>query len=282
MSEAAVGGVGVWWSELRYGDTAVIASKAADVESLGYSAMWIPDIGGKQSVMSAVDVLLGATERVTVATGILNVWMQTPVEVCAWWTGLPGDQRDRVLLGIGVSHGPFIGEKWERPLAVMGEYLDGLDAGSVPQERRCLAALGPKMLELARDRSAGAHPYLVTPEHTAEARSILGDAGLFVEQGVILDTDADRARSTARQGLEHYFGLPNYVNTWKRLGFTDDDVATRSDRLIDALVAWGDVDAVKERIEAHRAAGADHVCIQVIAPLGQPVDPADWRTLAPE
>jgi probable F420-dependent oxidoreductase len=279
---AAIGGVGVWCSELRYGDTEVIAKKAAEIESFGYSALWIPDVGGKQSVMSAVDVLLGATARVTIATGILNVWMQTPAEVGHWWSGLSDDATDRVLLGIGVSHGPFIGEKWKRPLAVMEDYFDGLDAAGVPAARRCLAALGPKMLELARDRSAGAHPYLVTPEHTAEARAILGDAGLFVEQGVIRDTDADRARSTARQGLEHYFGLPNYVNNWKRLGFTDDDVATRSDRLIDALVAWGDVDAVQERVAAHHAAGADHVCIQVIAPRGQPVDPADWRALAPE
>src|SRR5256885_2235222 len=139
-------------------------------------------------------------------------------------------------------------------------------------ELRFLAALGPKMLGLARDRSAGAHPYLVTPEHTAQARSILGGAGLFVEQGVVYETDADRAREVARGALDGYCGLPNYVNNWKRLGFTDDDVATRSDRLVDAPIAWGDADAINERIAAHYETGADHLCVQSHNPPASPMN----------
>jgi probable F420-dependent oxidoreductase len=217
----------------------------------------------------------------TIASGILNVWHHSIAEVGAWWDGLSDDRRGRVLLGIGISHGPLIGEKWRRPLAVVSEYLDGLDAIGIPTEQRCLAALGPKMLRLAHDRSAGAHPYLVTPEHTELARSIIGDAGLFVEQGVVFETHADKAREIAREALDGYVGLPNYVNNWKRFGFTDDDVATKSDRFVDALVAWGDADAINERVEAHNKAGADHVCIQVLNERGAPMNRGAWRALAP-
>jgi probable F420-dependent oxidoreductase len=171
---------------------------------------------------------------------------------------------------------------WERPLATTRAYLDAMDEAGIPVDARCVAALGPKMLRLARDRSAGAHPYLVTPDHTATARDVLGhDALLAVEQGVVLDSDADAARATARQALSIYATLPNYVNNWKRLGFTDEDAESLSDRLVDALVAWGDVDAVAERVQAHRDAGADHVCVQLIAAPGAPVDRAAWRRLAP-
>jgi probable F420-dependent oxidoreductase len=236
-------------------------------------------------VFGALDHLLASTSTITVATGILNVWMHTAAETAEWRAALPEDQRDRFFLGIGISHAPLIdpqpGMSWEKPLATTRTYLDGLDAGGVPADARCVAALGPKMLELARDRSAGAHPYLVTPEHTATARGILGGAGLYVEQGVVLETDASAAREIARQALGGYAVLPNYTNNWKRLGFTDDDVATLSDRLVDALIAHGDVEAIAARVQEHRDAGADHVCVQVLNAPGSPMNRAAWRELAP-
>ncbi len=175
--------------------------------------------------------------------------------------------------------------RYVRPYTRMVEYLDALDAAPnpVPVPERALAALGPRMLELARDRSAGAHPYLVTPEHTREARTALGQGPLLApEQAVVLETDPARARAIARQHLSRYLQAPNYVNNWLRLGFTQADVADGgSDRLVDALVAWGDLDAIRQRIQEHQRAGADHVCIQALAadPLALPL--AQWRALAP-
>jgi probable F420-dependent oxidoreductase len=276
-------GTGLWSFELRHHDPAEVADAVAELESLGYSAVWIPDIGG--DVFGPLENLLGATSTMTVATGILNVWMHTAAEVGAWRDALPDDQRARFLLGIGISHAPLIdpqpGMSWEKPLATTRAYLDALDAAGVPADRRCVAALGPKMLELARDRSAGAHPYLVTPEHTAIARGILGGAGLFVEQGAVFETDPGTAREIARSALAGYVGLPNYVNNWKRLGFTDDDVETKSDRLVDALVVWGDVDTIAARVQEHRDAGADHVCLQILNPPGSAMNRTAWRELAP-
>lgn len=277
-------GTGLWSFELRHHDPAEVADAVGELESLGYSAVWIPDVGG--DVFTPLANLLGATSTMTVATGILNVWMHTAAEVGEWRAGLPEDQRARFLLGIGISHAPLIdpqpGMSWEKPLATTRAYLDALDVAGILAADRCIAALSPKMLTLARERSAGAHPYLVTPEHTATAREVLGVGPLLaVEQGVVLESDADTARTIARQALEGYCGLPNYVNNWKRLGFTDDDVASRSDRLVDGLVAWGGVDEIAARVQAHRDAGADHVCVQVLNPPGAPMNRAAWRELAP-
>ena len=277
MSGAMLTGRGVWSASLRFGDPTAITPAASEIDRLGYSACWIPDVGGP--LFEALDRLLGATTSMVAASGVLNLWRHPAEETLAWWNGLAGDRRRRVLLGIGVSHPAVIGEDWGRPLTVMNAYLDALDAGGFPAERRCLAALGPKMLAVARDRSAGSHTYLVTPEHTAQARSILGKGGLFVEQGVVLETDPATARRVARAGIERYFDLPNYTNNWKRLGFTDRDIEARSDALVDALVAWGDVDAIEARIAEHFDAGADHVCIQVIG--DDPFPLAAWRALAP-
>lgn len=195
------------------------------------------------------------------------------------------------MVGIGVSHAPLVDRaepgRYRRPLAAMEEFLDRLDKSDppLPVEDRVLAALGPKMLQLSRDRANGAHPYLVTPEHTASAREILGpDRLLAPEQGVVLDTDAERARAIARKNTAIYFGLPNYVNNWLRYGFTEDDVAAPgSDRLIDALVAWGDEDAIAARVREHRDAGADHVAVQVLIDRDDmSVFPDEqWRRLAP-
>jgi probable F420-dependent oxidoreductase len=277
-------GTGVWAHELRYGDPAQSADLAAELESLGFSALWVPDVGGE--LFEALDHLLAAPSTAVIATGILNIWMHTAAETGAWRAGLREDDRARLLLGIGISHAMLIdsqpGMSWEKPLATTRHYLDAMDEAGIPADARCVAALGPKMLELARDRSAGAHPYLVTPEHTRIAREALGDGPLLaVEQGVVLDTDPETARASARNALSVYAFLPNYVNNWKRLGFTDDDATGLSDRLVDALVAWGDTDAIAARIEEHRAAGADHVCIQLIGPPDTPLDRGAWRELAP-
>src|SRR4029453_12817030 len=232
----ALRGTGVWSGELRFGDQAEAATSVAELEQLGYTAAWIPDVGG--DLFGPFDNLLGATSTMTIAPGIMNGWRHTPEEAGAWFTRLPDDRRARVLLGIGISHAPFIEEETS-PLATIGAFLDGMDAAGIPEDHRCIAALGPKMLELARDRTAGSHPYLVNPEHTAMARSILGDKGLFVEQGVVLETDAEQARAIARNAVSIYTGLPNYVNNWKRLGYSEDEIMSTSDRFIDEIFVGG-------------------------------------------
>ncbi len=279
-------GIGLWSAGLRYGDRAASAEAAAELDELGYTALWIPDVGG--DVFAAVRNLLTTTTTLTIATGILNLWMHEPDETAAQHAVLTQEHGDRFLVGIGVSHQPLIdmaeAGKYRKPLTRMREYLDGLDAAPTPlaPRDRVLAALGPKMLELARDRTAGVHPYLVTPEHTAVAREAVGPDRLVApEQAVVLSTDATRARELARAHLAGYLALPNYANNWKRFGFTDDDIADGgSDRLVDALVAWGDDAAILARIDEHRAAGADHVCVQVLSdqPTDLPVE--QWRELA--
>ena len=261
------------------GDAAQIVDAAAELEALGYSALWVPDVGGP--LFEDLNRLLGATTTITIATGILNIWQHAPSAVGAWWHALPEEHRRRLLLGIGVSHGLVVGEKWGQPLATMTVYLDGLQAEGIPMEQVCLAALGPKMLALAKNRSAGAHPYLVTPEHTLMARALLGNSLLAVEQGVILENDPTVAYELGRAVVKGYGALPNYANSWKRLGFTDDDISLGSDRLVDALMARGDEGDILRRIEAHQEAGADHVCIQVITAPGGPLPLDAWRRLAP-
>ena len=277
-------GTGVWAHELRYGDPGAIADLAAELAGLGFTALWIPDVGGE--LFGSLDHLLASTTDIVVATGILNIWMHTAAETGEWRASITDADRDRVLLGIGISHAMLIdaqpGMSWDKPLATTRAYLEAMDAAGIPSEARVVAALGPKMLELARDHAAGAHPYLVTPEHTHMAREVLGEGKLLaVEQGVVLDTDPDAARAAAREALSVYATLPNYTNNWKRLGFSDDDVASLSDGLVDALVAWGDVEAIAARVQAHGDAGADHVCIQLIGAPGSPVDVAAFRALAP-
>lgn len=183
-SNGRLGRIGIWSNELRFGDAGACAEAAAELEELGYGAIWVPS-ATRDGLLEDVAVLLGATRRVTVATGILNIWKHDPSDVGAWWRDLNGDHQARTMLGLGVSHALVVGADYSRPVATMSAYLDQLDLASVPSNRRCLAALGPKMLDLARDRSVGAHPYLVTPEHTAVARERLGPGALLApEQGV--------------------------------------------------------------------------------------------------
>jgi probable F420-dependent oxidoreductase len=285
---ARLSGTGIWSGVLRYGDPTPIAAAATELESLGYSALWIPDVGG--DLFGPLANLLGATSTVTIATGILNVWMHTPEVAAAEHARLSAEYGARFLCGIGISHRPLIDHvnapgTYQKPIDTMSAYLDGLDAAATPLaiSDRVIAALGPKMLELARTRSAGTHPYLVTPELTAKARAGIGPDGLVAcEQGVVLESDPTKARAIARAHLATYLGLPNYSNNWKRQGFTDEDIADGgSDRLVDALVVWGDEGAIAARVQEHRDAGADHVCVQVLTSDPAALPLAEWRALAP-
>jgi probable F420-dependent oxidoreductase len=278
-------GVGIWSSQLRYGDPAESSDAAAELDELGFTALWIPDVGGQ--VFDAVANLLTATKRTVIATGILNLWMHSPGDVAEHYAALTAEHGDRFLLGIGVSHAPLIdaGEpgRYRKPLAATAAFLDGLDAAPqpVPTDKRVLAALGPKMLALSATRARGAHPYLVTPEHTASARSTLGEGPLLLpEQSVILTDDAEEARRIGRDWLRSYLALPNYANNLLRSGFSEDDVTQVSDRLVDAIIAWGDEAAIVRRVAEHRAAGADHVCVQVLLPDPQAFPREQWRRIA--
>jgi probable F420-dependent oxidoreductase len=255
---------------------------ATGLESLGYGCIWIG--GSPAGDLRAAEQLLDATATITVATGIVNIWKDDPATVAASFHRIAAAHPGRFLLGVGVGHREQTGELFQRPYDALVTYLDALDANGVPVQDRVLAALGPKVLRLAAARSAGAHPYLTTPEHTREARELLG-AGLLLapEQKVVLDSDPQRARSIARQTVaKPYLELVNYTNNLRRLGFSDDDFADGgSDVLIDALVAHGDPATAAARVTEHLAAGADHVAIQLLDPGD--VAPLDgFRTLAAE
>jgi len=240
---------------------------ARGLDELGYGAIWV---GGSQGgELEGVERTLAATGRLAVATGIVNIWKDDPAVIAASYHRLAETYPGRFLLGVGAGH-PEATSRYTKPYEALVEYLDGLDEGGVPQSQRALAALGPKVLRLAADRTAGAHPYLVTPDHTRQARELLGPKVLLApEQHVVLDADLGRARALAGKALTQYLKLTNYTNSWRRLGFTDGDIAgLGSDRLVEGLVALGDAKQVAVRITAHLDAGADHVCIQLIAPKG--------------
>ncbi|MFE4454204.1 TIGR03620 family F420-dependent LLM class oxidoreductase [Streptomyces sp. NPDC056796] len=283
---AMFGRVGIWSGALHGSRTdaagkEAIAEAAAELEELKYGTLWI---GGSPSVEDAAAVV-AATGTVTVATGILSIWDHTAEEVAARVDAIDAPARGRLVLGLGVSHGPMV-PQYAKPYSAMVGYLDALDAttASVGSGHRVLAALGPRMLKLATDRALGAHPYLVTAEHTAEARAALGpDALLAPELSVVLDTDADRARTTARTMLAMYLKLPNYTDNLLRLGFAENDFdGGGSARLLDALFALGDAERVKARTREYLAAGADHVALQVLTAEegGGGLPRAEWRELA--
>jgi probable F420-dependent oxidoreductase len=279
-------GTGIWSIQLRYGDSGQVRDASTEIEELGYSAIWIP--GGREAgVLAHIGRTLAATQRIVVAAGVINIWMDQAPDIAADHAVLARDHPGRLLLGFGVSHAPTIeggNQIYARPLAKIERYLDDLDSARTPvrASERVLAALGPRMLELARQRSAGAHPYLVTPDHTAVAREVLGpDRLLAPEQMALLSTNVSESRQTARSHLARYLQLPNYTNNMLRHGFRDEDLADGgSDRLVDAMVAHGDVDAVVSRIEQHRQAGADHVCVQFLRPDPTELPLAEWRSLA--
>jgi probable F420-dependent oxidoreductase len=236
---------------------------AAAIESLGYGAVWIG--GSPDAELAWVDPALAETTSLQLATGIVNIWSAPAPAVADSFARIESAHPGRFLLGIGAGHREHT-EEYVKPYDALVGYLDELDAAMVPTSRRVLAALGPRVLRLAAERSAGAHPYLTTPEHTAKAREMLGNSVFLApEHKVVLTTDTGKARAIGRETVDHYLGLSNYVNNWLRLGFTQDDVRRPgSDRLIDAVVAYGTPDAVAQRLNEHVEAGADHVAIQVL------------------
>jgi probable F420-dependent oxidoreductase len=266
-------GTGVWSAELRFHkDQGELADAAAELESLGYSLLWFPGLGGGD-VFGTARTLLDATESVPVASGILNIWGHDPQEVV---DAMPS-MDERFILGLGAGH-PEATSDYKRPLTAVRNFLDAIDQ---PSDRMCLAALRSKMLDLAAERTLGAHPYFVPVEHTAAARERLGDGvWLAPECAVVLERDPDKARALARGHMALYLTLTNYVTNLREYGFTDADIADGgSDRLVDAIVAWGDEDAIASRLDAHREAGADHVCWQVIHDGGG-LPREQWRRLS--
>jgi len=285
-----IGRVGIWTFALDLQPAAVAQEAAAEIEELGFGALWIPEALGREAFTNSA-LLLAGTDRIVVATGIANIWARDPMAMAGAQKTLAEAYPDRFLLGIGVSHAPLVGMRghhYDRPLSAMRRYLDAMDAAPfmaappATQPQRVIAALAPKMLALAAERAGGSHPYFVPPEHTAYARMILGRGPLLApEQAVVLDTNAATAREVARAHMSTYLGLPNYVNNLKRLGFTDDDIGSGgSDRLVDAIVAWGTVDSIAARVKAHHDAGADHVCVQVLDPDPRVLPMRQWRELA--
>ncbi|WP_028925878.1 LLM class F420-dependent oxidoreductase [Pseudonocardia acaciae] len=253
----------------------------AELEKLGYGAVWIG--GSPPADLRLAEELLDATERIAVVTGIVNMWTSPAATVAESYHRLAAKHPGRFVLGVGVGHREAT-QEYRKPYDTIVEYLDALDAAEVPVGERILAALGPKVTRLAGERTAGAFPYLITPEHTAQARAILGDGPLLTpEHKVVLGTDPERTRPIAREAvLNPYlrYRLSNYLNNWRRLGFTEDDLAGEgSDRLIDALVAQGDAATVAARLREHLDAGADHVAIQLATEPGADPLPG-YRELA--
>jgi probable F420-dependent oxidoreductase len=276
-----LGSVGVWWSGSRRAGSGLDDEAAHVLEDLGYGAIWSSG-GFDPGLARRFGQLLEATERVVVASGIVSIWVTPPEEIAQATSSLAEAHPGRFLLGLGASHAPVV-EHYEHPYSHMVAYLDGLDAATptVAPSDRVLAALGPRMLELAAVRSAGAHPYFVPVEHTRKAREILGSGPVLApEVTVVVEADPDRARELARSFTPRYLALPNYANNLRSLGYTDADLAgAGSDRLVDAVVAWGDPEAVADRVRAHHEAGADHVCIQVVS-ASDGFPSAEYRALA--
>ncbi|MBL1105270.1 LLM class F420-dependent oxidoreductase [Streptomyces sp. 5-8] len=276
-----IGRYGVWSVALRSEDSSrrgELAEAAAELQELGFGAAWL---GGSSAARHAAP-LLEATSTLVVGTSIQSIWQYDAEESAAAFAEVEAAHPGRFLLGLGVSHAK-LADQYRRPYSALVRYLDALDAAGVPADRRVLAALGPRLLELSRDRAAGAVPYLVTPEHTAQARGVLGEGPLLApELKVVLEPDPSRARALARGALAMYLALPNYTNNFLRLGFTEEDLTGGgSDRLVDAVFAWGDENRIRERIDTFRAAGADHLALQPITDGPRDALPRqEWRRLA--
>jgi probable F420-dependent oxidoreductase len=283
-----LGRVGIWTPSPGWEHSPELADTAAELEELGYGALWLGSSRGDLELPSA---LLASTRRLVVATAIINVWTNPAKHVAMRYARLEADMPNRLVIGLGSSHAPLVepaGFSYRKPLRRLAGYLDELDVSvpTIPPGRRVLGVLGPRALELAARRSAGAHPYLVTPEYTRQARDAIGPAPLLaVEQKLVLEPDPSRARVIARARLAQYLQLPNYTNSFLRQGFTEADFEHGgSDRLVDGLVAWGSVETVLERVAEHHAAGADHVAIQVLDSTDydptNPLPSVAWRRLA--
>jgi probable F420-dependent oxidoreductase len=268
-----LGTVGVWTFEAERMPAVAERDYARAVESLGFKALWLPESLGSKEAFAHASLLLAATKTLIVATGIANIWARDAVAMANGARTLVDAYPNRFLLGLGVSHAPTVktrGQSYSRPLEYMRRYLDAMDAapyvGPKVDTPRVLAALGPHMLRLSADRSLGAHPYFVPVEHTAIARKELGPEPLLaVEQAATINEDPAVSRATARRHMKRYLDLDNYTNNLRRLGWGDSDLADGgSDKLVDAIVAWGGTGAIKSRIDEHRKRGADHICLQVL------------------
>ena len=287
-----LGSVGVWLGRLGWVPAAVEREAAAEIEELGYSALWYSEAHNNKESLSHGALLLAATRRIVIASGIANIWVRDPMAMVAGSNAVAEAYPGRFLLGLGVSHPPQVaprGHSYGRPVATMRLYLEAMDAAEYEGPRpvepllRVLAALRPAMLQLAATHAGGAHPYLVPVEHTRRAREILGPGKLLAtEQFVLLESDPAAARAAGREALTWYLTLPNYADNLRWLGFGDDDLAGGgSDHLVDSLVAWGDEERIRARVKEHLDVGADHVCIQ---PIGRGTDELgldQLRALAP-
>jgi probable F420-dependent oxidoreductase len=284
-----LGGIGVWTFEAERMPAAGERDYARAIESFGFAALWIPESLGSKEAFAHAGLLLAATRKLIVATGIANIWARDAVAMANGARALVDAYPDRFLLGLGVSHAPTVktrGQSYARPLEYMRRYLDAMDAapytGPKVEVPRVLAALGPQMLRLSAERALGAHPYFVPVEHTTIARKELGAGPLLaVEQAAVLSEDPAAARATARRHMKRYLDLDNYTNNLRRLGWAESDLTEGgSDKLVDAIVAWGGTGAIKSRTDEHRKRGADHVCIQVLRadPTGSPT--ADLERIA--
>ena len=285
-------GVGIWTFALDTVPASRAREHAAEIESLGYSALWIPEVSGRDPFVHLA-MLLGATQKIVGATGIANIWARDAVAMVEATSALTEAFPERLLVGLGVSHQHLVeklrGHEYGKPVPSMRAYLERMAAAPytafkpATPVRIVLAALGPLMTKLSGERALGAHPYFVPPEHTVGARAILGKGPLLcVEQAVLLETDPVKARAIARVHTDRYLKAPNYVNNLRRLGYKDEDFLNNgSDRLVDALVGWGDEKAVVKRVQEQFAAGASHVCIQPLPHVAGAVPDNQWRALAP-
>ena len=286
-----LGATGIWTTQLENLPAAQAQGAAAELEELGFGTLWSGEAMGREALTNA-SLLLAGTKRIVIATGIANIYGRDPVTMAAAQKTLAEAYPNRFLLGLGVSHVPLVeqlrGHRYDKPIPAMRAYLDAMDQApyqAVPppsKPLRVLAALGPKMLQLSAERADGAHPYNTTPKHTAQARELLGPGPyLCPEQAVILETDPAKARAIARKFLAIYLTLPNYTNNWLRLGFQEADFSNGgTDKLIDAVIAWGDLKAVLNRIREHHSAGADHVCLQVLTDNPKTFPLREYRELA--
>jgi probable F420-dependent oxidoreductase len=290
---STLGRVGVWSFAFDRNPAAVEQEAVAEIEELGFPVLWIPEGLGSKDALTHASLLLAAGRRIVVATGIASIWARDPVAMANGARALADAFPGRFVLGIGVSHRTSVDRRgaftYERPLTRMRGYLEAMESARYPVRDgvepppRVLAALGPRMLRLSAERAAGAHPYFVPVEHTASARETLGpDPVLAPEQAVVLETDAERARSIAREYMGYYLKLENYSRNLIRLGWREDEIAEGgTDRLVDAIVAWGDVEALRNRVREHLDAGADHVSVQPLTEDPRVIPLAQLRELAP-
>ena len=285
-----LGKIGIWTWTLDAQPMPAAREAVQEIEELGFKTVWIPEAVGREPFAHA-GILLSATKQLILATGIASMYARTAATMQSGQKTLTSAFPDRFLLGIGASHGHMVKSlhktAYVKPYSAMVEYLDAMDGGlfmaaePTTPTHRVLAALGPKMLKLAGERADGAHPYFTTPQHTAVAREILGgEPTLAPEQAVILETDPTKARAIARSYMGTYTRLPNYANNLLREGFTEDDIKNQSDKLVDAICAWGTLDTVRGRIQEHLDAGASHVSVQVLTEGLVELPKVQWRELA--